>query len=274
MSRAELGAVSALCMTIVFACSETPTAPIDAGLDNIGILNPDGGVPPPDAGMRLLPHSSITLPQMQLAVVYVADVDAGGAPNDDPILKWLVGSPYWLLLEEYGVQNGSFAGSIRIPTSALIQPGDLDANGLIDVILLQQRIASAIHGDVDAGTSATIPLVAQAYAIFLPEGVNVALGHRGSYTYQTCIDTNAFHGWDGVEAYAIFPPCDDGRTLFAISHELTEMATDPQPYDGWASDTDIPVNGGEVADLCEEKVMQEGVLVTRLWSNQANGCVP
>lgn len=270
MSRAEL-AVSALCM---LACSESPLPAVDAGPDNIVIVNPDAVAPPRDGGARLLKHSGITLPQLQLAVVYVGDYDAGGAPNDDPILKWLIGSPYWLLLEEYGIGNGSFVGSVRIPTSALISPSDLDANNLIDVLVLQQRIAAAIHGDTDAGTSPAVTLAAQGYVFFLPDGVNVALGHRGSYTYQTCIDTSAYHGYDGLEAYVVLPPCAEGRSLYAASHELTEMATDPQPYDGWASDVDIPVNGGEVADLCEEKVMQEGVIVTRLWSNEANGCVP
>jgi hypothetical protein len=53
-----------------------------------------------------------------------------------------------------------------------------------------------------------------------------------------------------------------------------ELATDPQPYHGWASDIDIPVNGGEVADLCPQTTMQNGMLVTQLWSNQANGCIP
>jgi len=80
----------------------------------------------------------------------------------------------------------------------------------------------------------------------------------------------------------VLPPCDDGRSLYTASHELTEMATDPQPYSGWASDLDIGINGGEVADLCANvpgtlgpgKVMQEGVIVTLLWSNKQSGCVP
>jgi len=52
------------------------------------------------------------------------------------------------------------------------------------------------------------------------------------------------------------------------------MATDPQPFVGWASDVDVAVNGGEVADLCAEQVFTYGVWLTRLWSNQSGGCVP
>lgn len=268
--------VSALCMSLL-ACGSDPIDPIvDAGADNIVILNPDGSVPPKEAGgPRLTLHDGSTLQSMQLGIVYVGDADAGAAPNEDVIIKWLLGSPYWLNLDEYDIGNGAFVGSLHVPTSALVQPSDLDAMGLVDVLLLQSRIATAINGDADAGTPPIAGLPgAQAYLFFLPDGLNVALGHRGTYTYQTCVDTYGYHGFDGVEPYAVLPPCDDGRSLYTASHELTEMATDPQPYSGWASDDDIGINGGEVADLCEQKVMQEGVIVTRLWSNKQNGCVP
>jgi len=271
-----------VCMSLM-ACGESPVPITDAGSDNIVILNPDGNVPPKDAGPpRLEKHDGIILDKIQLGIVYVGDVDAGSAPNADVILKWLVGSPYWLNLSEYGVVNGAFAGSMHIPTSALVQPSDLDSMGLVDVLVLQTRILNALHGDPDGGTPAVSLPGAEAYVFFLPDGLNVAVGHRGTYTYQTCVDTYGYHGFDGVEPYAVLPPCDDGRSLYTASHELTEMATDPQPYSGWASDLDIGINGGEVADLCANvpgtlgpgKVMQEGVIVTLLWSNKQGGCVP
>ncbi|HEX4513275.1 MAG TPA: hypothetical protein VH054_07055, partial [Polyangiaceae bacterium] len=238
--------------------------------------NPDASVPPKDAGPpRLDEHDGSIMQSMQLGIVYVGDIDAGAAPNDDIDLKWLLGSPYWLNLEEYGITNGNLVASVHVPTSVLVQPSDLDTMGRVDVLLLQSRIATALGGDSDAGTPAAISMPgAQAYLFFLPDGLNVALGQRGSYTYQTCVDTYGYHGFDGVEPYAVLPPCDDGRSLYTASHELAEMATDPEPYTGWASDSDISVNGGEVADLCEQAVMQEGVIVTRLWSNMQNGCVP
>ena len=260
----------------LMACGEAPTPIVDAGSDNVVILNPDGSVPPKEAGgPRLEKHDGVILQSMQLGIVYVGDADAGAAPNEDVIIKWLLGSPYWLNLDEYGITNGAFIGSLHVPTSAIVQPSDLDSMGRVDVLLLQSRIATAINGDPDAGTNAIAALPgAQAYLFFLPDGLNVALGHRGTYTYQTCIDTFGYHGFDGFEPYAVLPPCDDGRSLYTASHELSEMATDPQPYSGWASDLEIGINGGEVADLCEQKVMQEGVIVTRLWSNKQNGCVP
>jgi hypothetical protein len=272
MSRASFWTLALLC-SAALACGDVVAPPKDAGADSI-IVTPDGSVPPTEAGARLQKHLGYTLSQIQLGTVYVGDVDAGGAPNEDVLLGWLVASPYWLLLDEYGVTNGALVGTAHVPMSALLQSGDV-SGGLVDVMTLQVRITSALHGDDDAGTQPTINIPgAQAYVFFLPDGVNVALGHRGSYTYQTCIDANGYHSHDGLEAYAVLPPCAEGRSLYTASHELAEMATDPRPYDGWVSDTDIATNGGEVADLCEQKIMQEGVIVTRLWSNQNNGCVP
>jgi hypothetical protein len=212
---------------------------------------------------------------MQVGVIYVGDEDAGGAPVDDVTISWLLGSPYWLLLSEYGIGNGALVGSSRIATWSFFQSGDLDQNGLVDELLLQARVAQSLHDDSDAGTTSTIRIPgAQAYVFFLPDGINVNLGERGNYTYQTCIDADGYHAYDGVEPYVILPPCPDGRSSYAESHELAETATDPQPYNGWASDLDIPVNGGEVADLCAEEVDAGGVTVSRLWSDHAGGCIP
>jgi len=257
-------------------CSDAQGAPTDASTDErTGIATPDVNTPPLDAGPRLLPHEGVIVPELALGIVYVGELDAGGAPADIPDLQWLVGSPYWLYLEEYGIQNGTIAGAVRVSTDALIQSSDVGENGLIDIAVLQARIANAVHGNPDAGVAPTITIPgANGYAFYLPDGLNVALGQRGTYTYQTCIDADGYHAYDGFEPYAVLPPCDEGRSIYAASHELAELVTDPQPFDGWASDVDIPKNGGEVADLCAQEVMQEGELVTMLWSNAQNGCVP
>jgi len=257
-------------------CSDTPIDPpdADAGPDRVGYTDPDAFVWPADAGPRLTPHDGVTLPNVQLGVIYVGDLDAGGMPGNDAILKWLLGSPYWGLLNEYGIGAGSVVGSVRVATSSLLGPGDVDANSkLVELLVLDARVAALLHG-ADGGAPAVSIPGAEAYLLYLPDGVNVALGHRGSYTYQTCVDAYGFHAFDGLEPYAILPPCEEGRSLYAAAHELSEMATDPEPYHGWVSDVDLATNGGEVADLCSEKVMQEGVVVTRLWSNAQSRCVP
>src|SRR5450755_194766 len=132
------------------ACGSDPIAPSDAGLDHMGTTNPDGKAPGTDASARLLPHDNLVLSAMALGVVYIGDADAGGAPSEDTILHWLLGSPYWLYLDEYGIGNGTIAGSIRIPMSSLLKPADIDVNGLVDALVLSARVAEAIHsGDAD-----------------------------------------------------------------------------------------------------------------------------
>ncbi len=262
--------------TVDAGCSGSPTDPPDAeaGPDSVGLTNPDSQVGPWDAGPRLTPHDHVFLSNPQIAAIYVSDVDAGGMTSMDYLIDWLVSSPYWGYLNEYGVGAGDLAGSVRIQTSALIHPGDVDPNtNLIELVVLNQRVAELLHG-ADGGAPAVSIPGAQAYVIYLPDGINVALGHRGSYTYQTCIDANGYHAYDSYEPYAVMPPCDVGRSLYASSHEIAEMSTDPQPYHGWVSDVDLSTNGGEVADICEDQVMQEGVIVTRLWSNAQSRCVP
>jgi hypothetical protein len=242
----------------------------------VGYLDPDGQIGPADGGPRLTPHDGITVPNVQLGVIYVGDVDAGGVPGNDAILTWLLGSPYWGLLNEYGVGAGKVVGSARIAASTLLQPGDVDGTtALVELLVLDARIAELVHG-ADGGAPAVSIPGAQAYLLYLPDGINVAVGHRGSYTYQTCIDVYGYHAFDGFEPYAILPPCDKGRSLYAAAHELSEVTTDPEPYHGWVDDIYLPTNGGEVADLCEDvgPVMQEGVNVTRLWSNAQSRCVP
>jgi hypothetical protein len=221
----------------------------------------------------LLPHAGVTLPAMQVGVVYLGDEDAGGAPSDDATISSLLGSSYWLQLSEYGIGKGALVGSTRIATPSFFQSGDLDPNDLVDVLVLQARVAQSLHGASDAGITASIP-GAEAYVFFLPDGVNVNLGQRGNYTYQTCVDAFGYHAHDGIEPYTILPPCPEGRSSYAASHELAEMATDPHPYDGWASDVDVPVNGGEVADLCTQQADAGGLTLTWLWSNEVNGCIP
>ena len=277
-------AVSAACAVGVGIASlhvgcggDPPDAPdADASSDRTGHVDTDAPIDPPDAGPRLTPHDGVILPNIRLGVVYIDDVDAGGMPGVDSQLEWLVTAPYWGLLKEYGVGSGAVVGSARIATSTLLQSGDVDGTtGLVELLVLDRRIATLLHGDADAGTAPALAIPgAEAYVFYLPDGLNVALGNRGSYTYQTCIDATGYHAFDGWEPYVVLPPCEVGRSLYAASHELSEATTDPEPFHGWVSDVDLDVNGGEVADICSTQVMQEGVYVTRLWSNAQSRCVP
>lgn len=142
--------------------------------------------------------------------------------------------------------------------------------------------ASPADADADADSSADAeagaPLLpaAEAYVLMLPNGVNVAIGTSSSHTFQTCIDSGGYHGYDGFEPYAVIPPCREGRSALAVSHEIVEMVTEPQPSRGWFSDSDVKNAGGEIADICNQPVPQgvDGWFVTQLWSNADGRCMP
>jgi hypothetical protein len=101
--------------------------------------------------------------------------------------------------------------------------------------------------------------------------VDVSFGSQG----QTCIQAAGYHAFDGEEPYIIIPSCNVGRRTFTVSHELAEMATDPT-NDGWYSDKDVGLAGGEVGDLCNMPVPYDisGWSVTQLWSNADGDCEP
>ncbi len=242
---------------------------------------------------RLEPHKHKVLTGMRLMVVYIGDESAGGVPSFDAFVDWLLTSDYWAIMQQYGVGAGTRVTSVRVPASSIIPEGAV-TKGLITAEDLELAVHAAIHPDVpDGGVSdaasdasdaaaadAGLPLptvaLADAYLFFLPAGVNVNLGQRGSKVYQTCIDAGGYHAFDGAEPYAIIPPCTLGRSPLAVSHELAEMATDPVPNQGWYSPKDVDNAGGEIGDLCNQVARRgaDGWDVTQLWSNADGDCEP
>ena len=260
-----------------------------------GVSFRDAGVFPQDDASqpwnRMTAHEKRVLRAMRLQAVYIGFEGGDGAPDFDEFHRWLLSSSYWSLMKQYGVGMGIFAGSVRVSTTAAF-PATLVKNGLITAEDLDTRVFELIHGspspadagaDSEAGSSggdsgARLPLLpaAEAYIFFLPNGVNVSLGERGGHTFKTCVEAGGYHSFDGAEPYAIIPPCSFGRSPLAVSHELTEMATDPFPGGGWYSDADVDNAGGEIGDLCNQRVPHgvEGWSVTQLWSNADGRCQP
>jgi hypothetical protein len=250
---------------------------------------------------RMSGHQKRVLSAMRLQAVYIGFEGDDGAPDFDDFHTWLLSSSYWSILAQYGVGAGTSAASVRLSTKAAL-PASLVKNGLISAEDFDARVLDILHGsratrdggadpdaaadaamDPEAGTSggghdAGLPLIpaADAYIFFLPNGVNVSLGERGGHVFRTCVDAGGYHSYDGSEPYAVIPPCSLGRSPFAISHELTEMATDPFPGGGWYSDADVDNAGGEIGDLCNQQVPHgvEGWSVTQLWSNADGTCQP
>ena len=266
---------SKLLLVALTACGgsvASTTAPGDGGADAYGLMRPDGsGVSPRDAGARLTAHGGGGLAAMTVSVIYVGEAGVDGAPSFDAFIDWTFASSYWGTLAQYGVGPGARMASVRVPRAALLPDGSVDAMGLIEQAALAERLTALLHPST--GTS-PVPL-AESYVVFLPDGVNVILGQHGSYIWKTCWDADAFHSTAQGEPYVLVPPCPAGRRTVAISHELSEMATDPDVYQSWYSDDDRYPNGGEVADLCEDSsTTVDGHDVAKLWSESARRCVP
>jgi hypothetical protein len=241
--------------------------------ETYGVSTPD---PPPKQNTewdRLSAHQGSILASVHIRVVYVGTENEGLAPNQDEFMKWLVTSEYWGTLKQYGIGNGTILDSVSVPREELAPTALLQPDKLIAVQDLDLRVGVMVNG---SATEAPYPGVAGAdgYVIFLPDGLNVELSHRADYTSTTCIDEGGYHAHDGTEPYVIVPPCDKGRSTVAISHEITEMVTDPLPAAGWLSDGDVSKNGGEIADLCNHSIQVESRDVTQLWSNSDGECMP
>lgn len=223
---------------------------------------------------RLSRHDGTILPSVRLRIIYVESPGTDRAPDQDEFLRWLVTSDYWGTLKQYGVGKGTLLSSVTVPRDVVAPAALVQADkGLIAIQDLDARVRVMVNG---SATEQPFPGVAgaDAYVIFLPDGLNVELSHRADYVSTTCIDEGGYHAHDGVEPYVIMPPCDKGRSTVAISHEVTEIATDPVSAGGWLSDGDVSKNGGEIADLCNHSVQVGERQVTQLWSNTDGECIP
>lgn len=244
-----------------------------------GLRSGDAGhaTPPPPRSDRVRLHGGKVLPAMRVQIVYVGTESEGGAASRDDVVHFTLtsGKQYWSVLEQYGVGAGSVVGSLRIPRAALFPGTSSDGPELIVPIA---NLEAQIRALLNPATPKARPVIpkAEGYLFFLPDGVNVSLGSRGSKVFTSCIDVGAYHRFDGVEPYAVFPPCDLGRSARAISHELAEMATDPVVGSGWLSDGDQDIGIGEIADLCNVALKPPigGHALTELWSNADGRCMP
>ncbi|HEX7600199.1 MAG TPA: hypothetical protein VF316_01295 [Polyangiaceae bacterium] len=263
-----------LLLVVLAACggSVATAAPSGdgGGADVYGLMRQDGSVTD-DAGARITAHGGRVLGAMTVSVIYVGDAGVDGAPSFDGFIDWALASSYWATLAQYGAGPGTRVASVRVPRAVLLPDGSVNAQGLIEQAALADLLTTLLHPST--GTSPVPP--AQGYLLFLPDGVNVILGQHGSYIWKTCWDADAFHSTASGDPYVVVPPCAAGRRTVAISHELSEMATDPDAYQSWYSDEDRYPSGGEVADLCEDLTDTAGGYdVAPLWSEGARRCVP
>ncbi|MCA9627387.1 MAG: hypothetical protein KC766_06965 [Myxococcales bacterium] len=259
-----MAASGVACGGLTAADSEPPPEPPK----EYGVISVDQEGPSAPPSTRLSIHEGEIIDALRVQPIYIGTESMDRAPIVDGELQWIVTSDYWALLGQYGISNGNVLPHKEIETSVMFPAGTVE-DGLVTIEVLQDRIHEVLHSDL-------LELEpSNSFAIFLPDGINISMSRRGERTYQTCIDANAFHAFDGKTAYAVFPPCSQGRSVAVISHELAEMTTDPIVGRGWFSDGDHH-RGGEVADLCNDGTFADigSHRVARLWSNVDSQCMP
>lgn len=260
--------------TFASACGggTVATTTADADVDADRVYRPDAAPPTPDAGAPFFTyHGGRTLSSMHVAFVYIDDEAIGGAPSFDGFADALFASSHWSTLGEYGIKPGTRTLSVRVPRSAIFPDGSIDAQGLIDQSAFGNIAQAYLHG-----TNGPRFPGADATVFFLPAKVNIVLGQRGSYKWRTCWDADAFHSTDGIgDAYIVIPPCSNGRSTVALSHELGETATDPDVYTAWYAESEQFRSGGELSDLCDKSISTSfGYQVGRYWSESQRRCTP
>ncbi|HEY4121310.1 MAG TPA: hypothetical protein VGM56_25770 [Byssovorax sp.] len=230
--------------------------------------------PSPHPGMPQIPNNGgVTLHDpVIVTITFPGDADAS---FEEGFGDAVGGLAWWnSVTSEYGVGPATNGGHVRI-TDAL--PGsmyDSDLQSWIDA-----RIAD---GTLPAPTDQTL------YALYMPNTTSISfspqegggsscrefLGYHNTYGHNDGMSTTAL-------AYAVIDLCSGSTddTTDTASHEFAEAATDPHPaIPGLAymilDDTPWTLDGGEVADMCDEmsSVQEAGYNLTRSWSN-ANAAI-
>ncbi|MGC2240352.1 MAG: hypothetical protein WA726_05900 [Acidimicrobiia bacterium] len=181
-------------------------------------------------------------------------------------LKAVLASNYFSELDQYGVSPPQFRGSLIVkkpspPTSfpdlkAEHSPGDM----IVDLI------EDDVMPDPDDEQIAYIVLMPKG---FTTSGTNGA--HTRDYDYEFPFDRDWFW-WAWVRYFADNEVDDTTRTL---THELTELLTDPNSGDGWFAD---PASDGEIADAANvggtyQTAWVNGAKVSAYWSNRHSATV-
>jgi hypothetical protein len=244
---------------------------------------PDAATPadaaqPPDMTFQSAAHTP--LPAMPngggpvIAHVELVTITFAGFSREQDVISfgdWVVGSS-WLSTvgAEYGVGTGTHQ-HVLLSTAA---PAKITSPGI--GTFLSQQITMGALPPADPQ---------RLYMIFFPPETDIT-DNQLNCAYFKDQATAAWHfnvTGSPAFAYAVVPTCKTeelGQVEHAAAHELIEAATDPLPY---ANPTyQFPSSApwaGEVADLCDQEIIEEGHSVGRVWSNAAataggDPCIP
>jgi hypothetical protein len=199
---------------------------------------------------------------------------AAQASQINTFLQTIAASEYLGMLAEYAVGKGTLLDSAV---------DNATASSTTDDTVLQKGLVA----DINSGL-VHFPDLNRVYFIFTPPGTEVTFTSNGvlhtSGTEPNLPHFAAYHAAvlaKPKNVYSAIIPYPGGvngsaggiaifdQLTIAASHELAEAATDPDTANGWINDALIQSNGGEIADLANDRY--GGVLgyqVQYLWSNR------
>jgi hypothetical protein len=259
-------------LLLLVACETTTPAVTDGGDE----VTPEASPPFVEAMHQPLP----TMPLNGGSVLTAANLVVVTYPSYplvtdvESMLDWLPTSP-WLttVSAEYGVTAPSVLAKVRLTSPP---PSFSSATAFT------QYVTSTV------GTSGipAPPSKNTFYAFVLPANATFTDAQIGTI----CNSFTGYHDATTTYTFAVIGTCpghiagltDAEQVERVLSHELIEALTDPFG-DGYAfRDPESPwsyVGGGEVADVCNGYVRQQGFLAVQSWSNAAaaagrNPCQP
>ena len=228
--------------------------------------SPTAGAIPTPGNVRFVDHGGPVLHAAKIELVYWGKAwTASGTSYPTPeqitaAIGTLLAGPYLSGLAQYrGITPALLQGSTVITSSD--PPAGFTPAQVRDFLNHQIDAGVAPQPDRDQQTLYILLLPASAYAA--GDDPNLV----GEHSYYERHGQRISYAW-----------IDDTASLFTatkiITHELVEAVTDPQ--DGavlGVAGTCSRAGWCEIADICPDPVIVDGVAAAPYWSNQASACI-
>jgi hypothetical protein len=173
----------------------------------------------------------------------------------------ILASPYLSEVIQYGFESLSLD-----PARIVVSPGPSSPtfSGVAVKDMIWDLIDDGQFPEPDDGGR-------NVYMVIAPQGTrhdnpDDAGAHGDAEDYDFPFDTD--HAWVGWCNYGTL---DDITEI--LTHELVEILTDPEPYDGWTVDG-MPQANNEIVDICFNQTgMVSGYRVAAYYSDRLKACV-
>lgn len=241
-----------------------------ASVAAVALLNtgasPTAGAVPAPATTRFVDNGGPILHRAQVYLLYWgrawAAATGTSSPTPDQIsaeFGWVVNGPYLSGLAEYrGIRPPVLRGSTVVTTSGPHRSFDDD------------DVSDFLDAQLDAGVVPGPDLNNQTlYIVVIPVGASARDGSHfdGEHNYYTRHGRRIHYAW----------AADSGslaRATRIMSHELVESVTDPEGSAvGGVSRACAQSGWCEIADVCSDTSVVDGVAVSPYWSEKARACI-